>query len=105
MWDCGTKTEAFLQRPLHLFHAVAFDLVAGAHVLIVLEGHTAFLTGRDLAGIVLEALELREPAFVDHYVVADQADMGATLDHAVEDAAAGDLADLRHIEHLEDLRL
>ena len=59
----------------------------------------------DFARVVLEALELRELAFVDHDVVADQAHIGAALDHAVGDAAAGDLADLGDLEDLEDLRV
>src|SRR3546814_16086257 len=44
-----------------------------------------------------------ELALVDDAVVAQQAHAGAALDHAVHHAAAGDLADLRHVEHLADL--
>src|SRR5690606_30564657 len=47
------------------FDAVALDDVAGTHVLVTLEGHTAFLTSLYLADLVLEALEGRERAFVD----------------------------------------
>src|SRR5215212_1463043 len=94
-----------LEAAPHLFHAVALDDVADAHVLVALEGHAALLAGRHFARVVLEALELAEPAFVNHDVVADEPDMGAALDHAVEDAAARDLADLRDVEDLEDLRL
>ena len=59
----------------------------------------------DFAGVVLEALELRELAFVHHDVVAHQPHIGAALDGAVGDAAAGDVADLRHLEDLEDHRV
>ena len=59
-------------------------------------------TSRD---VVLEALERRQLAFVDHDVVADQAHARAALDLAVGDAAAGDLADLGDVEDLEDLAL
>ena len=52
---------------------------------------------------VLEALERLELAFVDDDVVAHQAHAGAALDLAFGDAAAGDLADLGDVEHLEDL--
>src|SRR5262249_19470324 len=61
------------ERALYRLHAVAFDHVALAHVLEVFERHAAFLPGEDFAGVVLEPLELREPALVDHHVVADQA--------------------------------
>ena len=54
LWD----ENGGLERPLHFFHAVALDDVADAHVLVVLEGHAAFLARRDLADVVLEALEL-----------------------------------------------
>src|SRR3954462_7500551 len=94
-----------LQRPPDLLDAVALDDVAGAHVLVVLEGHAALLAGRDLAGVVLEALELAELALVNHHVVADEAHVGAALHDAVEDAAARDLADLGDVEDLQDLRL
>src|SRR4051794_31462489 len=97
------KRERELKRPPLLVNVVALDHVAGAHVLIILEGHAAFLAGHHLAGVILEALELRQPAFVDHDVVADQADMRAALHDPVEDAAARDLADLRDVEDLDNL--
>ena len=90
---------------MHRLHAVALDHVALAHVLIVLERHAAFLTGNDFTRIVLEALELRQLAFMNNDVVADETHVGATFDLAVGDAAAGNLADLRDVEDLEDLRI
>ena len=74
-------------------------------VLVVGERHAALLAGRHLAHLVLEALQGRQRALVDHHVVADEAHLGAALDLAFDDAAAGDLADVRDVEHLEDLRL
>ena len=53
----------------------------------------------------LRRLSWDELALVDDDAVADQADMGAALDHTVGDAATGDLADLRHVEDLQDLGL
>ena len=47
------------QRPLNALHPVAFDHVADFHVMIILERHTAFLTGDDFTGVILETLELR----------------------------------------------
>jgi hypothetical protein len=57
----------------------------------------------DFLHFVLEALERLERAFVDHHVVADQADLGAALDLAFGDTATGNLADLGDVEDLEDL--
>src|SRR5690606_14895881 len=91
-----------LQRPGDLFDAEAFDDVALADVFVVLEGHAAFLAHLDFLDLVLEALERLELAFVDDDVVADEADARATLDHALGDTAAGDLADLGDVEHFED---
>ena len=90
------------QRPLHALHPVALDDVADLHVVIILEGHAAFLAGHDLARVVLEPLELRQLALMDHNVVANEPDVGAALDDAVGDAAAGDVADLRDLEDFED---
>ncbi len=69
-----------LRAALDLLDAVAFDDVADAHVLVVLEGHAAFLAGDDFLDLVLEALEGRQLAFVDDDIVADQAHIGAALD-------------------------
>src|SRR5215469_11068888 len=74
-----TNVRRRSERALHRLHAIAFDDVALAHVLEVLERHAAFLAGEDFAGVILEALELREPALVDHDVVADQTHIGAAL--------------------------
>src|SRR5215207_6270797 len=90
---------------LDRLHAIALDHVAGAHVLVVLEGHAAFLPGLNLLDLILEALERRKLAFVDDDIVADQADVGAALDLPVRDAAPGDLADLGDVENLQDLRI
>src|SRR5262249_37531169 len=83
--DGRDKSSAmtWLERPLHRLDAVALDDVADLHVLVVLEGHAAFLAGGHLARVVLEALELRKLALVHHHVVANEPHVGATLDHAV----------------------
>src|ERR1043166_7969700 len=66
-----------LERALYSLHPIAFDNVALAHVLEVLECHAAFLASEYLARVVLEALELRQLAFVNHHVVADETHVGA----------------------------
>ena len=79
-----------------------FDDVALLHVLVVGEGHAAFLAGLHLAHFVLEALQGGKFAFVDHDIVADQAHLGAAAHDAFGDAAARDLADLGDVEHFQD---
>src|SRR5512145_1174261 len=68
-----------LQRPLDGLDVVALDHVALADILVVGEGHAAFLPGRHLPYLVLEALERRQRALVDHHVVTDEAHFGAAL--------------------------
>ena len=91
-----------LQRPRYLLDAEALDDVADFHVFIIGEAHAAFLPHRHFVDVVLEALELRELALVDDDVVADETDLGAALDLAFGDAAAGDLAVLRNREDFEN---
>lgn len=50
-------TAKALQLARHVLDAEALDLVVLADVLIVLEGHAAFLAGLHLGNLILEALE------------------------------------------------
>src|SRR5947209_2952732 len=93
------------QRALHRLHPIAFNDVTDLHVLVVLERHAALLAGNHFTRVVLEALELRELAFVDDHVVADQAHIGAALDHAIGYPAARHVADLGDLENLQDGRV
>src|SRR5438270_1084096 len=77
------KQRSLLKRALDLLDAVALDDVAGAHILIVLERHAAFLPSLDLANLVLEALQRRQLALVHDDIVADESHVGAALDSAV----------------------
>src|SRR4029077_18408979 len=94
-----------LKRALDGFDVEAFDDVALLHVLVVGERHAALLAGLHLAHLVLETLERRKLAFVDHDIVADEAHPRAAAHDTVGDAAAGNLADLGDREDLEDLRV
>src|SRR3546814_371449 len=80
----------------------AFDDVAFADIVVILERHAALVARLDLAHVVLEALELLEAAFVDHDVVAQEADLGAALHDAFRYHAAGDLAEPADGDHLAD---
>ena len=42
---------------------------------------------------------------MDHNVIADQPHVGAALDGAIGNFAAGDVADLGNLEDLQDLRI
>src|SRR5215467_550920 len=90
------------ERALHRLHPVTFDHVAGPHILIILKRHTAFLAGDHFPDIVLEALELRQLALVNHHIVADETHVGAALDRSLGDPAARYLAHFRDIEDLQD---
>src|SRR5215472_5322244 len=93
------------ERALDGLDLVALDDVALLDVLVVGEGHTAFLARENLARFVLEALERRQLAFVDDDVVADETHLGAAAHDAFRHAAAGDLADFRDGEDFEDFRV
>src|SRR5262245_57820417 len=103
----ANSTRAYLpialaQRALHLLNAEAFDDIADAHVLVVLERHAAFLADLPFAHVVLEALERRERAFVHDDIVADEPDFGAALHRAFGDLAPGNLADLGDVEDFQN---
>jgi uncharacterized membrane protein YwzB len=97
------NASVWAQRPLDLFALEDLDDVALADVVVVLEGHAAFLAGLDLGHLVLEALERLQRAFVDHHVVAQQAHPGGAAGDAFGHEAAGDLADAGDAEDLLDL--
>src|SRR5690606_37167076 len=104
---CGAKQheEWTLQSPRHGFDAEALYQIALPNVLIIFEGHAAFLSGENFLHLVLETLEGRKLAFVDHYIVPDQAHIGAAFHTALRDTAARHFADLGDVEHLQDFRI
>ena len=57
----------------------------------------------DFADFVLEAAQRLQRALVDDHAVAQQSNLGAALDHAVGDHAAGDVAGLGDLEDLANL--
>src|SRR5581483_9283770 len=78
------------------------DDVAGLDVLKAFERDAALEALLDLADIVLKAPERLDLAFKDDDVVAQDA-RRRPADRAVDDIAAGDLADARHAEDLAHL--
>src|ERR1700693_1092847 len=96
------RGSSALQGAGYLLDFKALDYVADLNVLIVLEGHAAFVAVANLADLVLEPLQRLQAALVNHDVVAQQPNLGAAPNHALRDHAAGDLADPGDVEHLAD---
>src|SRR5687768_748382 len=92
-----------LERAGHALYFEALDDVALLDVLIVGERHAALVTLADFLDVIFEALELRQVAFVDDDVIAQQPDFAAALDDAFGDHAARHFADLRDVEDLADV--
>src|SRR4030095_15171617 len=99
------RVQPALEWRLDFLDVEAFDHVADLDVVVVLERHAALEAVLHFADFVLVALERLQRALVDHHVVAQQADLGAALDHAFGDHAAGHVADLGDAEDLADLRI
>ena len=83
-----------------LLHDVGLDHVALLDVVELLEVQAALVAGGDLLDRVLEALEGGEMALVDDDAVTHDARLAGALDLAVGDVAAGDGADIGHLEGL-----
>src|SRR3954463_221026 len=91
--------------PRNLPHLEGLDDVALLDVLVVPQDQTALEALADLGGVVLLPLQRREVEVVGHArAVADHPDLGVAPDHAPDDHAAGDVADLRRTEDRADLR-
>src|SRR5919202_4102537 len=86
------------QRALDLAGLVGLQHVALLDVLEVRQHDAALEAGRDLAHVVVEALERVDRRVVDDRAVAHDADLRPAADRAVGDHAAGDRADARGAE-------
>ncbi len=80
----------------------ALDLVAGLDVVVLLDADAALGAGAHFVDVFLEAAQRFELALEDHDVVAQHADRLVALDHALDDQAAGDRAELARAEHVAD---
>src|SRR6202012_3713364 len=96
---------ALLQGALDRLDLKALDDVALLDVLIIGEGHAAFLADDHFAGIVLETLEGGQFAFVDDDVVANEANFRTASHDTFGDAATGDLARFGDVEDFENFRV
>src|SRR5664279_6599478 len=94
---CGGR-KLVERRALDLARLERLEHVAFLLVVEVLEQDAALESFRDLAGVVLEALELGDRRRVDHGAVADDANLRAAPDDAVRNHAAGDRAEPRDLE-------
>lgn len=68
----------------------ALDHVAFLDIVVVLDADTALESGGDFLCVVLEPLQRRDLAFVDHDAVANQSDLGVSYDLALLDIRAAD---------------
>src|SRR6185369_3143326 len=87
----------------HLLDLVRLDDVADLHVLVPFERHAAFVPARDLARVVLEALEGPDATVVHDDVVAQEPRLRAAHDLPVGDEAPGHLTDPGDVERLPHL--
>ncbi|CEE73405.1 membrane hypothetical protein [Xanthomonas citri pv. citri] len=92
-----------LQRTGHFDTLEALDLVAGLDVVVGLHADTAFGTVAHFVDVFLEATQRFQLAFEHHDAVAEHADRLAALDHAFDDHAACNRAELRAAEHIAHL--
>src|SRR4051794_19811547 len=81
------------------------DDIAELDVVEVGQRQTTLEALADLGSVVLEPLERRQFAVVEHdRAVAQQPHLGVALDDSTGDPATGDVADLGRAEDLADLR-
>src|SRR5437016_3759938 len=76
------------------------DYVASFHVVEIRDSDAAFHAVSDLAGVVLEALQRTDFAFVNLDAITHQAHIRIALDQAIQHVTTGDSADLGHAEGL-----
>src|SRR5271157_198926 len=93
----------FSQRSPDLLGFVALDDVADLVGVDVAELDAALEAGPDFVGVVLEALERRDPALVDDLLASPEAGRGVPVDLSLGDEAARDEA-LGQREHRPDFR-
>ena len=74
-----------VQRSGDQVDLIGLDDVAWLEIVIILDADTALEAGGDFFRVVFEALERGHFAFVDHARIAEQSDVGATEDLAVDD--------------------
>src|SRR6185437_9756789 len=96
------RPELF-QGPGHLETRKALDLIADAHVLVVLHTDAALRPGAHLADVVLEAAQRFQRALEDDDVVAQQANRIVAPDITLCHKAEGDDAELAGPEPLPNL--
>src|SRR5207248_1815923 len=90
----------------YALHREHLDHVADLQVVVLVEADAALEAGLHLAHVVLEAAQRADLSLVDHDVVAQQARLrvAGARDAPFGDHAAGDRAELRHLERLAHVR-
>ena len=82
---------------------VALDLIADLDVVVVAHADAALGSCAHFLDVVFEAAQRLELTLEYHDTVAKHADRIAAFDVAVDDHAAGNVAQFRRAEHLADL--
>src|SRR5690606_30328949 len=96
-------STATSERALHFDALEALDLVARLEVVVGLHADAALGVDAHLVDVLLEAAQRFQLALEDDHFVAQHADRLVATDHALDDHAAGDGAELGAAEHLADL--
>src|SRR5690606_22779511 len=91
------------ERALHFDALEALDLVARLDVVVGLHADAALGIRAHFVDVLLEAAQRFQLALEDHRLVAQHADRLVAPDHALDDHAARDGAELRAAEDLADL--
>ena len=91
------------ERSGDFFTREDLDHITWTDVIVVLEGHTTFLTGLDLWHFILEALQGLERAFVDHNVIALEAYTRRTACNTFGNQTTGNLAHACDLEDFLDI--
>src|SRR5690606_6851860 len=92
------------KRTRNLDALEAFDLVAGLHVVVLLDADATFRAAANLVDVFLEAAQRFQLALEDDRVVAQHADRLVALDRSLDDHATGDRAELGRAEHVAHFR-
>ena len=86
----------------NLFHRVGFYNIAFVNIVEVLNAYAAFITGSNLADIVLEPAQRCNLTFMNNHAVANNANLRIALNLAVLNVCTRNRADGADLERVSD---
>src|SRR5690606_3628841 len=89
-----------LERPRYLNPLEYFDTVAGTDIVVVLHTDATFHAVAHFRDVILETTQGFQLAFINHHVLAQNADRAVTVDGAFDDHTASDITELGRTEHV-----